>query len=86
VLSDANHFSFNPPLLSKKITITVSGDSDGASRRSRHRSHHRIHVDRRQVESKPSNGGQEGCPYPGLWGWLKGCHDSASTPAKPPTP
>jgi hypothetical protein len=89
VLGDANHFSFNPPLLSKKITITVSGDSDGASRRSRHRSHHRIHrthVERRQIEPKPTNGGQEGCPYHGLLGWLKGCHDAASTPAKPLTP
>lgn len=86
VLGDGNHFSFNPPLLSKKITITVSSDSDG--KRSRHRSHHRIHrthVDRRQAEPKPANGGQEGCPYHGLFAWLKGCRDSASTPVKPPT-
>lgn len=89
VLGDGNHYSFNPPLMSKKITITVRRDSDEVSKRSRHRSRHgthRPHVDRRQVEPKPTNGGQEGCPYPGLWGWLKGCRDAASIPVKPPTP
>jgi Domain of unknown function (DUF4399) len=85
VLGDGNHISFDPPLLSKKITITVKADE----KPSRHRSHHgmhRTHVDQRQVEPKPTNGGQENCSYTGLWGWIKGCHTSASTPAKPPTP
>ena len=87
VLGDGNHVSFNPPLISKKITITVKADSVG--KRSRHRSRHgmhRTHVDQRQVEPKSTNGGQEGCPYHGLFAWIKGCHDSASPPAKPPTP
>ena len=47
VLGDSNHFPFNPPLISKKITITVKGDDDSdddhVSKRSRHRSYHRIH-------------------------------------------
>jgi len=85
VLGDGNHYSFNPPLMSKKITITVRRDSDEAGKRSRHRSHHRPHPDRHQVESKPGNGSQESCPYHGLFAWLKGCRDSASTPAQPPT-
>jgi len=85
VLGDGNHISFDPPLLSKKITITVKADE----KRSRHRSHHgmhRTHVDQRQAEPKPTNGGQESCSYTGLWGWIKGCHTSASIPAKPPAP
>src|SRR6267154_2872133 len=42
VLSDADHFSFNPPLISKRITITVKGDDDGDdNKRSRQRSYHR---------------------------------------------
>jgi hypothetical protein len=31
----------------------------------------------------PSRHGHEDC---GLWGWLKGCQEPVSTPAKPPTP
>jgi hypothetical protein len=87
VLGDGTHVSFDPPLISKKITITVKADSDG--KRSRHRSHHRVQrtpVDRQQVETKPATtGGQEACPYHGLFAWIKGCHDSASTLVKPPT-
>jgi len=84
VLGDGNHVSFDPPLLSKKITITVrgeDGDDDHVRKRSRHRIHHRIH-EAKQVEAKPKKDG-EACPS-GLWGWIKGCHDAASTPLKPP--
>ncbi len=95
VLGDANHFSFNPPLISKKITITVKGDDDSDDdndrKRSRHRSYHRTHwthfahvrKDRQQVEATPKNDGQ-GCSYHDLWGLFKGCQEAASTPAKPP--
>jgi hypothetical protein len=95
VLSDGNHFPFNPPLISKKITITVKGDDDSdgdddrVSKRSRHRSEHRIHrLHRihfarrdRQAEPAPKNDGQESCH--GLWDLFKGCQQAASTPAKP---
>ena len=91
VLGDGNHYSFTPPLLSKRITITVRGahdsdDSDRARKRSGHRLHHRthrIHADRHHAEPKPNKDGHEGC---GFWGWLKGCQDAVSTPAKPVDP
>ena len=88
VLGDGNHYSFTPPLISKKITITVRGDSDNdhARTRSKHRSHHRTHrthSDRHHAEPKPIKDGHEGC---GFWGWLKGCQDPVSTPANPPAP
>jgi hypothetical protein len=95
VLGDSNHFPFNPPLISKRITITVKGDDDSdndddrVSKRSKHRSYHRTHrthfanarKDRQQAESAPKNDGQEGCR--GLWDLFKGCQEAASTPAKP---
>jgi hypothetical protein len=100
VLSDGNHFPFNPPLISKRITITVKGDDDSddddrVSKRSKHRSEHRMHrirrihfanarKDRQQAEPAPKNDGQEGCPSHGLWDLFKGCQQAASTPAKPP--
>jgi hypothetical protein len=98
LLGDSNHFPFNPPLISKKITITVSGDEDSdddderASKRSRHRSYYRIHrthfanarKDQQQVEPVANNDGKQGCPYRGLWALLKDCPDAGSTPAKPP--
>ncbi len=85
VLGDGNHYSFTPPLISKKITITVRDDSDDdrVKTRSRHRSHHRTHrahSDRHHAEPKPTKDGPEGC---GFWGWLKGCQDPVSTAAKP---
>ena len=83
VLGDGNHVSFDPPLLSKKITITVKGedgDNDRVRKQSKHRIHHRIH-EAKQVEAKPKKEA-EACPS-GLWGWIKGCHDAASTPVKP---
>ena len=97
VLSDGNHFPFNPPLISKRITITVKGDDDSdgdddrVSKRSKHRSEHRMHRihrihftrDRQQAESASKNDGQEGCPSHGLWDFFKGCQQAASTPAKP---
>jgi hypothetical protein len=91
VLGDGNHFSFTPPLISKKITITVRGDHDSddgdrVKTRSRHGLHHRTHrthSDRHHAEPKPNKDGHEDC---GLWGWLKGCQEPVSTPAKPPTP
>jgi Domain of unknown function (DUF4399) len=90
VLGDGNHYSFTPALISKKITVTVRGDSDDDSdrvrTRSRHRSHHRTHrthSDRHHAEPKPSKDGHEDC---GFWGWLKGCQDAVSTPAKPAAP
>jgi Domain of unknown function (DUF4399) len=94
VLGDGNHYSFTPPLISKKITITVRGDhdsddSDQSGTRSRHRLHHRIHranADRRQGEPKASNGDQEGCPFHGLWGLLKGCQEAGPVPVKPAAP
>jgi Domain of unknown function (DUF4399) len=96
VLSDANHFSFNPPLMSKTITITVKGDGDGdsddvsVSKRPKHRAEHRARrthdvnarEDRKQAEPIPKNVGQEDCH--GLWGLIKGCQEAASAPAKPP--
>jgi Domain of unknown function (DUF4399) len=95
VLGDSNHFSFNPPLISKRITITVRGDDDSdddndrVSKRSRHRSSHRTHRThfanvRKDRQAEPTPNGQVGCPYHGLWGLLKGCQEAASTPAKPP--
>jgi hypothetical protein len=95
VLSDGNHFPFNPPLISKRITITVKGDDDSddddrVSKRSKHRSEHRMHRihrihfarrDRQQAEPAPKNDGQEGCH--GLWDLFKGCQQAASTAAKP---
>jgi hypothetical protein len=93
VLGDGNHYSFDPPVISKKITITVKGEDDDerVSERSKHRQHHRIHPthfanarkDRQPVEPKPTNGSQEGCPFHGLWGILKGCQEAASSPVKP---
>jgi hypothetical protein len=98
VLGDSNHFPFNPPLISKQITITVKGDDDSdgdndrVSKRSRHRSYHRIHrthfvsirKDRPQVEPPPSNEGQESCPSHGLWSFIKGCQEAASRSVKQP--
>ena len=95
VLSDGNHFPFNPPLISKKITITVRGeddsDDDRVSKRSRHRTYHRIHRTHfanvrkdRQQDPTPNNDGHEGCPYHGLWGFIKGCQEVAATPGKHP--
>jgi hypothetical protein len=96
VLGDSNHFPFNPPLISKKITITVTGeddsdDEDRVSRRSRHRTYHRIHHTHfanarkdQQGESTANNDGKPGCPYRGLWALIKDCPDAGSTPAKPP--
>jgi hypothetical protein len=84
VLGDGNHLSFDPPLLSKRITITVKGeDSDGdqVRKRSKHRIPHRIH-EAKQVEAKPKKDA-EACPS-GLWAWIKGCRDATSTPVKPP--
>jgi hypothetical protein len=97
VLGDGNHFTFNPPLISKRITITVKGDDDSdgdgdndrVTKRSKHRSSHRTHrthfanvrKDRQQVEATPKNDGQEGCHS--LWSLLKGCQQAASTPVKP---
>lgn len=86
VLGDGNHYSFTPPLISKKITITVRGDNDRVRTRSKHRSRHgtrRTHSDRHHVEPKPNKDGHESC---GFWGWLKGCQEAVSTPAKPPAP
>jgi Domain of unknown function (DUF4399) len=97
VLGDSNHFPFNPPLISKKITITVRGDDDSdddrVSKRSRHRSFHRIHrthfasvkKDRQEVEPSPTNDGQEGCSSHGLWSFIKGCQEAASKSVKLPT-
>jgi hypothetical protein len=96
VLSDGNHFSFNPPLISKRITITVTvkdeDDSDGesVSKRSRHRTDHRwrrtryanARRDRKPVEEAPKNGGEEDCH--GLLRLFKSCQETASAPAKPP--
>jgi hypothetical protein len=97
VLSDGNHFSFNPPLISKRVTITVTvkdddSESESASRRPRHRADHRWHhrfanarKDRKQVEeAPPKNGGQEECN--GLLRLFKSCQEAASTPTKPPLP
>ncbi len=95
VLGDSNHFPFNPPLISKKITITVKGeddsDDDRVSKRSRHRTYHRIHRTHfanvrkdRQQEPASNNDGHEGCPYHGLWGFIKGCEEVAATPGKHP--
>jgi len=85
VLGDGNHVSFDPPLISKKITITVKADSDTRPKsRSQHRMQHTA-VDRHPVEPKPANGGQESCPYHGLFAWIKGCHDAAAAPVKPST-
>jgi Domain of unknown function (DUF4399) len=97
VLSDGNHFSFNPPLISKRVTITVTvkdddSESESASRRPRHRADHRWHhrfanarKDRKQVEEvPPKNGGQEECN--GLLRLFKSCQEAASTPTKPPPP
>jgi hypothetical protein len=96
VLGDSNHFPFNPPLISKKITITVTGeddsdDEDRVSRRSRHRTYHRIHHTHfanarkdQQGESTANSDGKPGCPYRGLWAFIKDCPDGASTAAKPP--
>jgi Domain of unknown function (DUF4399) len=95
VLGDGNHFPFNPPLISKRITITVKGDDDSdsdddrVSKRSRHRSYHRMHrthfanarKDRQQAD--PAANGPEGCH--GLWDLFKGCQEAASTSAKPAT-
>jgi hypothetical protein len=95
LLGDSNHFPFNPPLISKKITITVAGeddsdDEDRVSRRSRHRTYHRIHHTHfanarkdQQGESTANSDGKPGCPYRGLWALIKDCPDAASTPAKP---
>jgi hypothetical protein len=83
-LGDGNHVSFDPPLVSKKITITVKAETDGKP--SKHRSHHgmqRAAVDRREVEPKPASASPESCPYHGLFAWLKGCRDAAATPVKP---
>ena len=86
VLSDADHFSFNPPLISKRITITVKGDDDGDdNKRSRHRSYHRIHWTRfANVRKDHQNDKHDGCSYRDLLGLFKGCQQSASTSAKPP--
>jgi hypothetical protein len=86
VLSDANHFSFNPPLISKRITITVKSgdDSDDDSKRSRHRSSSRIHWTRfANVGKDHQNDGHDGCSNHDLWGLFKGCQQAASTSAKP---
>jgi hypothetical protein len=94
VLSDGNHFSFNPPLISKRITITVKSDGDdddvSVSKRAKHRADPRTRrtrsanarEDRKQAEPMPKNDGQENCH--GLWGLIKGCQEAASTPTKPP--
>jgi hypothetical protein len=86
VLSDADHFSFNPPLISKRITITVKSDDDGDdNKRSRHRSYHRIHWTRfANVRKDHQNDKHDGCSYRDLLGLFKGCQQSASTSAKPP--
>jgi len=43
VLSDGKHFNFDPPVVSKKITITVGGaDADASSERQHSRHAHRI--------------------------------------------
>ena len=95
LLGDSNHFPFNPPLISKKVTITVAGDDDSddddhVSKRSRHRTYHRIHrthfanARREQVEPVANNDSKQGCPYRGLWALIKDCPDVGSTPAKPP--
>jgi hypothetical protein len=83
VLSDANHFSFNPPLISKKITITVkSGDDSDDDKRSRHRSYHRIHWTHfANARKDRQNDGHDGCSS--LWGLFKGCQQAASTSEKP---
>ena len=95
VLSDSNHFSFNPPLISKRITITVKdkdeddSDSESVSKRSKHRSEHRTHrtryanarKDRKQDEQIPKNGGEDDCH--GLLRLFKSCQEAASTPTKP---
>jgi hypothetical protein len=98
ILGDSNHFPFNPPLISKKVTITVGGDDDSDSdndrKRSRHRSYFRMHRthfanakrDQQQAEPAQNNDGKEGCPYRGLWALLKDCPDAASTAAKPTPP
>ncbi len=97
VLSDGNHFSFNPPLMSKRITVTVKGDADNdgddvsVSKRPKHRADHRtrrtrsanVGRDRQQAEPTPKTGRGEDCH--GLWGLLKGCQEAASTPTKPPS-
>jgi Domain of unknown function (DUF4399) len=99
VLSDGNHFSFNPPLISKRITVTVKGDGDGDSddndssvgKRPRHRAEHRsrhTHAanaknERQQAEPAPKNDGQAQC-HGGLWDLIKGCQETASAPTKPP--
>jgi hypothetical protein len=97
VLSDSNHFSFNPPLMSKRITITVKSeddsDSESVSKRSKHRAEYRwrqMHFaaarrERRQAEQIPKIGVQEDCPR-GLLGLFKSCQEAASTPTKPPPP
>ena len=43
VLGDGNHFPFNPPLISKRITIMVesAGDSESISKQSKYRADHR---------------------------------------------
>jgi hypothetical protein len=90
VLGDGNHYSFTPPLISKKITITVrgdhDGDNDGVRARARHRLRHkthRTHSDRHHAEPKPNKDAHDSC---GFWGWLKGCQEAVSTPANPPAP
>jgi hypothetical protein len=95
LLGDSNHFPFNPPLISKKITITVKGDDDSDGdddhKRSRHRSYLRMHrthfanarKDQQQAEPVPNDDAKAGCPYHGLWALLKDCQDTPSTPAKP---
>jgi hypothetical protein len=100
VLSDGDHVSFNPPLISKRITITVKGEdedeSENVSRRSRHRADHRTHRphfanarrDRNQAEEMAKNAGQDDCPYHGLLRLFKSCQEAAaaSAPTKPPPP
>jgi hypothetical protein len=99
VLSDSEHISFNPPLLSKRITIMVKGEDDteseNVSRRSKHRADHRTHRsrsassrrERKQVEQM-SKSGQEECPYQGLMRLFKNCQEAtaaAAAPTKPPS-
>ena len=100
VLSDGDHISFNPPLISKRITITVKGEGDDDSesenvgRRSRHRAdHYRTHrshfanTRRDRAEQTP----KQECPYQGLMRLFKNCDEAAaaaaaSAPAKPTPP
>jgi hypothetical protein len=99
VLGDRDHFSFNPPLISKRITITVKSEDDDSesesesvSKRPRHRADRRTRPvrsasarkDRDQAEQIPKNGGQEECN--GLLRLFKSCQEAASTATKPPPP